>query len=312
MSVLNITLLGKFAITRDDHLLGGIQAHKVQELFCFLALFNDHPQPRETLCELLWREHSPVTSRKYLRQTLWKLQSALNPNMDAIIPDLLVETDWIQLNPSASYCIDVVEFQHTSNLIRNKRARDLTNEAYLSAQKALALYKGDLLEGWYQDWCIFERERYQTMYITFLDKLVQYCEIHQYYEDGLAYCAEILRHDRANERAHRQMMRLSFLSGDRTRALRQYERCALTLHEELNVSPSVRTTYLYEQIRNDTYKSNLPLNEVEEEFNVLKESNAPLTEVLDHLEQFSETLNNIQFQVKSQITSIEHTISIGR
>jgi DNA-binding SARP family transcriptional activator len=312
MSVLTVNLLGKFSIERDGHSLGGIQAHKVQELFCFLALFNDHPQPRETLCELLWKEHSPAISRKYLRQTLWKLQSALNPNMEAHPSDLLVETDWIQLNPSANYCLDVVEFQHTSHLIRNKRARDLNEDDYHSAQLAIALYKGDLLEGWYQDWCIFERERYQTMYITLLDKLVQYCEIHQYYEDGLAYCAEILRHDRAYERAHRQMMRLSFLSGDRTRALRQYERCVLTLHEELNVAPSVRTTYLYEQIRNDAYRPNHPLNEVEIEFNGLKDSSAPLTDVLDRLEQFSETLNNIQFQVKSQITSIEHTISIGR
>ena len=312
MSVLTVNLLGKFSITRDGHSLGGFQAHKVQELFCFLALFNDHPQPRETLCELLWKDHSPVTSRKYLRQTLWKLQSALNLTLDAHPSDLLVETDWIQFSPSEKFCLDVVDFQHTSHLIRNKRTRDLTDEDYHSAQLALALYKGDLLEGWYQDWCIFERERYQTTYITLLDKLVQYCEIHQYYDDGLAYCAEILRHDRAYERAHRQLMRLCFMSGDRTRALRQYERCVLTLHEELNVAPSVRTTYLYEQIRNDAYKPNQPLNEVEIEFNGLKDSGVPLIDVLDRLEQFSETLNNIQSQVKSQITSIEHIISIGR
>lgn len=312
MSVLNVTLLGKFSIARDGHSLGGIQAHKVQELFCFLALFNDHPQPRETLCELLWREHSPVTSRKYLRQTLWKLQSALNPNLDVHIPVLLVETDWIQLNPSANYCLDVVEFQHTSNLIRNKHARDLTNKEYLSAQKALTLYRGDLLEGWYQDWCIFERERYQMMYITLLDKLVQYCEIHQYYEDGLAYCAEILRHDRAYERAHRQMMRLYFMAGDRTSALRQYERCVAALQVELNVAPSARTTQLYEQIRQDVYKPNLPLAVMESELNDLKDSSAPLTDVLVRLEQFSETLNHIQFQVQKEITAIEHTLSIGR
>jgi DNA-binding SARP family transcriptional activator len=310
MSVLGVSLLGKFSITRDGHLLQGIQAHKVQELFCFLALFNDHPQPRETLCELLWKENSPAASRKYLRQTLWKLQSALNPDLDSQPPDLLVEPDWIQLNPLANYCLDVVEFQHTCNLIRNKRARDLTNEEYLSSQKALALYRGDLLEGWYQDWCIFERERYQSMYISLLDKLVQYCELQQYYEDGLTYCAEILRHDRAYERAHRQMMRLSFLSGDRTKALRQYERCVAALRDELNVGPSERTTQLYDQIRQETCKPGHALD-TELEFRQFDET-TPLIDVLARLEQFSETLNHIQFQVQNEIYAIERNLSIGR
>ncbi len=310
MSGLNVSLLGKFTIKRESHTLGGFQARKVQELFCYLALFHDHPQPRETLGELLWQEQPSACSRKYLRQTLWKLQSALNPGADA--PDLLVDTDWIQLSPSANHWLDVVEFEHTYNLIRDKRPRDLTNEDFLDAQQAISLYKGDLLEGWYQDWCIFERERYQTMYITLLDKMIQYCEVNQHFEAGLAYCAEILRHDRAYERAHRQMMRLYFMSGDRTRALRQYERCVSALQDELNVAPSERTTRLYEQIRQDTYKLNHPLKEVETELNELKESSAPLTDVLVRLEQFSETLNHIQFQVQKEITAIEQTLSIGR
>jgi DNA-binding SARP family transcriptional activator len=312
MPGLSVTLLGKFTVKRGNHTLVGIQARKVQELFCYLALFHDHPQPRETLCELLWRDQPSACSRKYLRQTLWKLQSALNPLGDTLKPDLLVETDWLQLNPSGNHKLDVVEFDHTCNLIRDRRARDLTDEDFKVAQKALSLYNGDLLEGWYQDWCIFERERYQTMYITLLDKIVQYCEIHQDIEAGLAYCAEILRHDRANERAHRQMMRLYFMSGDRTRALRQYERCVSALHEELSVAPSERTTHLYGLIRQDAYKPNLALQITESELNELNESNTPLSDVLVRLEQFSETLNHIQFQVQKEIIAIEQTLSMGR
>jgi hypothetical protein len=46
-------------------------------------------------------------------------------------------------------------------------------------------------------------------------------------------------------------MRLRYLAGDRTGALRQFERCAAALDSELDVLPSRATVHLYEQIRGD-------------------------------------------------------------
>ncbi len=62
------------------------------------------------------------------------------------------------------------------------------------------LYRGDLLEGWYQEWCLFERERLQNAYMLMLDKLMGYCEAHSEYEQGLVYGDLILRLDHASER----------------------------------------------------------------------------------------------------------------
>jgi hypothetical protein len=63
--------------------------------------------------------------------------------------------------------------------------------------------------------------------------------------------AAILRVDRAHEQAHRRMMRLHALRGDRTAALRQYEQCVAALAEELGVQPTRRTLTLYDRIRAD-------------------------------------------------------------
>ena len=38
-----------------------------------------------------------------------------------------------------------------------------------------SVYRGDLLEGCYQDWCLFERERLQNAYLAMLDKLMVRC-----------------------------------------------------------------------------------------------------------------------------------------
>jgi DNA-binding SARP family transcriptional activator len=46
-------------------------------------------------------------------------------------------------------------------------------------------------------------------------------------------------------------MRLYYRAGDRTAALRQFERCITALCEELDVRPGKRTLVLYDQIRKD-------------------------------------------------------------
>src|SRR6185369_1679789 len=96
---------------------------------------------------------------------------------------------------------------------------------------------------------LYERELLQNKYLMILDKLLGYCLTHQEFDAGQRYGALILRYDRAREHTHRRLMRLHHLAGDRTAALRQYERCALALREELGVKPDQRTVALYEDIR---------------------------------------------------------------
>ena len=133
----------------------------------------------------------------------------------------------------------MAEFEQAFNLTRGTPGRQLDAQNVQILQNAVELYRGDLLEGWYQDWCLFERERLQNMYLTMLDKLIDYSEANELYEAGLAYGAHILRHDRARERTHRRLMRLHYLARDRTEALRQYERCVSSLDKELGVEPDV-------------------------------------------------------------------------
>src|ERR1700675_5041594 len=90
------------------------------------------------------------------------------------------------------------------------------------------------------------------MSLAMRSKLMSYCESHDQYENGLQHGARILACDRAREHTHWRLMRLQYLAGNRTGALRQYERCVAALREELGVKPAKRTTELYEQIRDDS------------------------------------------------------------
>jgi hypothetical protein len=139
-----------------------------------------------------------------------------------------------------------------------------------------------------------------------VDKLMGYCEVQHDYEAGLMYGALLLRYDPARERTHRRLMRLHYLAGDRTAALRQYERCVAALEEELSVKPARRTVMLYRRIRSDqvgepvvgVLDSPLP-----------GEKRTSLCSILDHLRQLESELDELQRQVHQDVQAMEQALS---
>ena len=62
-------------------------------------------------------------------------------------------------------------------------------------ESAVALYRGELIASWYQDWCIYERDRLQLTYLAMLEKLMGHCEAKASYAKGVGYGQAILRYD---------------------------------------------------------------------------------------------------------------------
>jgi DNA-binding SARP family transcriptional activator len=189
-------------------------------------------------------------ARKQLRQALWQLRVAFRRRRQES-PVLLVDGEWLQVSPEVGTWADVWELEHGSSASKGVPGEALSDQQAQQLRRGTDLYRADLLEGWYSDWCVYERERLRTVYLSVLDKLLAYCEGQDLAEEGLFYGERILAHDRAHERTHWRMMRLHLLAGDRIRALRQFERCATALREELGIEPSGSTVALFEEIRAD-------------------------------------------------------------
>src|SRR5206468_8917392 len=117
-----------------------------------------------------------------------------------------VEPESVQLNPEADIWLGVVVFEKTFNVVQKVAGNELDAQRVQVLQDAVQLYLWPLLEGWYQDWCLLERERLQNMYLAMLDKLMSYCEAHHDYETSLLYGMRIMCYDRTRERTHRRLM----------------------------------------------------------------------------------------------------------
>lgn len=304
-----IHLFGRFRVEYDQEPLEGLGTFKVQELLSYLLIHRNRPRPREALAALLWGDTPTDKSRKYLRQALWHLQTALR-SRDAAAGDriLLVEDNWVQLNTRSEIWLDVAVLEESFAALKDKPGWELSTNEKDQMEAAVQVYAGEFLEGSYQDWCLFERERLQNISLTLLYKLMSYSEAHHEYEAGLVFGTSILNYDRASERTHRRLMHLQYLAGDRTASLRQYDRCVLALDEELGVKPDKRTVALYEKIRSGDVER--PSNFVQSP--LIKPTAPVLTEVIERLEDLQLTLANVRQAVCQDIKNIQISLKNQR
>lgn len=269
-----------------------------QEIFLFLLSHRRTVHSRESLASLLWSECSTEQSKKNLRQTLWRLRScdALPAEMKQTLL-LAIDKDHIQLNPEIDFWVDTEVFEQIYREVKSQPNVD--DKLAQRLREAAELYRGGFLEGYWHDWCLFERERLQNMYLAMMDKLIEWSISQEHFEEGLDYGERILQLDPASERAHQQMMRLHHLSGNRTAALRQFERCVRQLKEELDVNPSASTLKILSQIRADGVDTTVPHE---------SQISLSLPQLSGRLRQFQQRLSELQKQIQKDIELVEHLL----
>lgn len=299
MPALRAYMFGRFCVQSGERVWHGPEGCKAQELFCYMLVHRAVRHKREHLASVLWGDSYTAQSKKYLRQALWQLNAACEAHLGTDGGRvMLVDLESVQVNPEIELWTDVADFEEALGCLRD--GGELDEQGANRLRGAAQIYRGDLLEGWYQDWCLYDRERLQNMYLLLLDKLIDYCTTNRDYESGVDYCLRVLHLDPAHERTHQKMMRLLYLSGDRTGALRQYDRCVEALKRELDVGPSRRTLALCEQIRLEQLDPQPPAEPRAE-----RGPASWLPDLLLHLRQLDGKLADLQCEVRRDIRLVE-------
>ncbi len=301
---IEVQLLGRFDARSSGQPLKDLHSGKAQELFSYLILHRDRPHLRESLAGILWEDDTSASPRKTLRQTLWQLQSALSsaaPHLERLVEQQ--GPDWIGLSPQVEMHVDVEALESAFRRVEKVPGHRMPMKEARAAKEALELYRGDLLEGVRHPWCRLERQRFRELYFRLLEKMMNHSLATGDYDAGIEFGVRVLRGDPARERTHRRLMRIYYLQGNRTLALRQYQQCLESLRNELDVKPSRATQRLYEHIREDRS----PLGSTEAG-RVLADQDG---EVLDLLVALRGLLSEARSQVHTEILSLrsEPTLS---
>ena len=243
---LRFALFGRFRVADEDHRTRDVEGHEATELLAYLLVHRDRPLWRERLAAELWEDASTRTSLKHLRHALWKLNTAV-PELRSLV---CADREWIELDTRGIW-IDIAVFERAFAGVKDRSGFNLDPIEAIRLHDAAALHTSDLLTGWDAQWCVLERERLQNVYLLVLDKLMDHALAHALAEVGLGYGATSLALDPARESTHQRLMELHYTSGNRTAALRQYERCVQRLWDDLGVPPGRRTLALREAIEAD-------------------------------------------------------------
>jgi DNA-binding SARP family transcriptional activator len=124
---------------------------------------------------------------------------------------------------------------------------------------AAGLYRGEFLQGLFladsqlfEEWVLFKREQLHRRALDVLHTLAAYYEKQGSYDGAQRYARRQLALEPWREEAHRQLVRVLALAGDRSAALAHYKTCCRLLADELGVEPAPETTALVERSRDGT------------------------------------------------------------
>jgi DNA-binding SARP family transcriptional activator len=244
MALLRIQLFGAVRVSHGDQTRDARLIHTVQALLAWLVLNRRTTHAREALAELFWGGQRDDRARSCLSTALWRLKQALEP--DGVPPGayLISEGTAVGFNGESNHWLDVAAFEEGVGLLRTLRHRPRNPPDWLRAESAIGHYRGDLLEGFYDDWALRERERLRLLYLDSLATLLTHYSDADALDDALRCGQQILTLDPLREDVHRELIRLHLRRGHRALALNQYEQCRAVLDEELGVEPLEETRAL--------------------------------------------------------------------
>lgn len=234
--LLCIRLLGAVDLRYGDRSLP-LPSARAESLLAYLLLHRDAPQPRQRLAFLLWPDSTEEQARTNLRHVLHDLRRAL-PDADRFLDVTPRTLSW---RSDAPFWLDVAAIEDALT----RAAAGGEDDALPALREAVERYRGDLLDGSYDDWVLAERERMRARYLAALERLAVLLGDRGDHAQAIDYAERLLQYDPLHEEACRLLMRLYHASGQQARALQTYHHCSATLERELGVAPSTATRDAY-------------------------------------------------------------------
>ncbi len=227
-----------------------VDTRKAIAILAYLAM-TGQPQSRDTLAALLWPDYPQVNARGSLRRTI----SALNRSLDRPLFD--VTRELISLSPEAGLWVDVWQLRSSLAACENHAHPPdrVCPDCLPWLESAARLYTDPFMAGFtlrdsaeFDDWQFFQSDALRRDLASILERLVNGSAAKGDFNTAIGYTQRWLSLDALHEPAHRQLMLLYAISGQRTAAMRQYKECLQILERELGVPPLEETTRLYDAI----------------------------------------------------------------
>jgi DNA-binding SARP family transcriptional activator len=207
----------------------------VQRLLAFLGL-SGRPA-RSAVAGELWPEVGQAQADGNLRSALWRVQK--------VVPGLVVSSGGA-LSLADGVAVDVRELSRWAQRVLDAGAgaADLPRAADIPE----AVWRAELLPGWYDEWVLVERERLRQLRVYALEGLADTFGQAGRFAVAVQAAYAAVRADPLRETAHRTLIRVHLAEGNAAEAIRAYECYRDLLAGELGIPPSARMRRLVDEV----------------------------------------------------------------
>lgn len=246
--MIDIAVLGHLTVSGKNGRRADLHTVRGSELFVFLVLEANRVFHRERLADQFWSHLPPHRGRKALNTEFWRVTGALRAiGMDIGAAFHRSKTE-IGYRRQDSHAIDIDRLHAATDIAQSTDPADVDEAALKIVEDGVAVYRGDLLESVYSDWCLIWRESLRNQHTVALEFLLKAAMERKDWSAALARGRALLALDPLMEDVHRAVMRCHYHNGNRPLALRQYALCEQLLREDLGVEPMEETRRIQETI----------------------------------------------------------------
>lgn len=256
-AVLKLHLLGSLSIGQDGAAVGAIESDKARALLVYLALEADHAHSRQSLAALFWPDADERTGLRNLRQALYSVRRATgDPSADQ--PYLSPTRQAIQFDASAPHQIDAVVFAgYIETVKRHPHIRLTSCAACVNLlERAAELYRGDFLAGFslpdcdeFEIWLQGRRDKLRGQALDALASLAAHHAHRRDYEQAELYYRRQVEIAPWHEEAHRGIMTMLALRGQKAAAIHHYSVLQAAVATEFGADPLPESRALLEKIQ---------------------------------------------------------------
>jgi WD40 repeat protein/DNA-binding SARP family transcriptional activator len=232
--MLELRVLGQFEVRVNDGVVL-LASRPAQSLLAYLALSAGTAHRREKLAGLFWPETDDDNARANLRHALWRIRKAVEAvrvGRGYLVSDELA----VAFDAGADYWLDA------GVLVAD-------GDAVHALQNSLAVYRGELLPGFYDEWVAPERERLAAVFQRKMQRLLDRLAEDRRWTDVLEWATRWISVGHAPEQAYRALMQAHAELGNRSGVVLAYQQCCRALFSDLGVEPSSQTQRLFYRLR---------------------------------------------------------------
>jgi LuxR family transcriptional regulator, maltose regulon positive regulatory protein len=248
---LTVNMLGPVEILRDPTRPLATDAwptRRARDILCFIVSRRHHRASKDSIIDTFWGETDFEAVEKNFHPTVSHIRKALNSNQPLKQNFLLYRDGDYQLNSEFSYCIDVEQFDQSLTEGENARRARKIEECVRAYDRALALYRGEFMQGSYEPWVEEQRTYYREQYLRLLEALAGVAQTATDWPRAMHLAQLILREDQFREDIHCVVMKAQAAMGNRGAVKEHYEGLKRLLESELGVEPSLETRKLYREL----------------------------------------------------------------